>query len=254
MMEWLLHLPVVWMAFIIFATIYAIAALVFWSATRLTGERSRLVDPGILSPLGVVFGLLIVFTAAQVWGDLAQANSAVADEASAVRDVILLANALSERDKSRLRELMERHIDVSETEEWPAMAKGQAAIATPTALREALREALSFATVDDTQKTAKSEVINALQKALDARRKRIVISQTTISWVRWFGLLVTGLCVMLGIAFAHLDNRRNCRVALALFATGMAASVLIIASYGRPFNSTISPQLLLEVKAQFFAD
>src|SRR5262249_23710076 len=44
---------------------------------------------------------------------------------------------------------------------------------------------------------------------------------------------------------------RNCRIALALFATGMAASVLIIASYGRPFNSTISPQLLLEIKAQF---
>ena len=63
--------------------LYAIAALVFWSATRSTGDRSRLVDPGILSPLGVVFGLLIVFTAAQVWGDLAQANSAVADEASA---------------------------------------------------------------------------------------------------------------------------------------------------------------------------
>src|SRR5262245_13670611 len=74
---------------------------------------------------------------------------------------------------------------------------GQAAIATPRALREALREALAFATIDDTQKAAKSEVINALQKALDARRQRIVISQTTVSLVRWFGLLVTGLCVMI---------------------------------------------------------
>src|SRR5262245_40642931 len=134
------------------------------------------------------------------------------------------------------------------------MATGEAAIATPTALREALREALAFTTIDDTQKTAKSEVINALQKALDTRRKRIVISQTTISWVRWFGLLVTGLCVMIGIAFAHLDNRRNCRVALALFATGMAASVLIITSHGRPFNSAISPQLLRDIKAQYFTD
>jgi hypothetical protein len=91
MIEWFLHLPVVWMAFIIFAIIYLIAAVVFWSATKLAGDHGRLVDPGILSPLGVVFGLLIVFTAAQVWGDLAQANSAVADEASALRDVILLA-------------------------------------------------------------------------------------------------------------------------------------------------------------------
>src|SRR5262245_50740603 len=251
-MEWLLHLPVLWMGLVIFATAYLIAGVVFWSATRLTGDHSRLVDPGILSPLGVVFGLLIVFTAAQVWGDLERANSAVAEEASALRNIVLLANALSEHDKSRLRELIERHLDVSETEEWPAMATGQAAIATPTALREALREALAFQTIDDTQKTAKTEIIDALQKALDARRQRIVISQTTVSLVRWFGLLVTGLCVMIGIAFAHLDNRRNCRIALALFATGMAASMFIIASHSRPFNSTVSPQLLEEIKAQYF--
>jgi len=62
-MEWLLHLPVSWMSFIIFAAIYLIAAVVFWSATRLIGDGGRLVDPGLLSPLGVVFGLLIVFTA-----------------------------------------------------------------------------------------------------------------------------------------------------------------------------------------------
>ena len=66
------------------------------------------------------------------------------------------------------------------------------------------------------------------------------------------GLLVTGLCVMIGIAFAHLDNRRNCRIALALFATGMAASIFIIAAHSRPFNSTVSPQLLDEIKAQYF--
>ena len=253
-MEWLLRLPVLWMGLIIFAAIYLIAAVVYLSSTKLTGDRSRLVDPGILSPLGVVFGLLIVFTAAQVWGDLERANSAVADEASALRDVVLFARSLSEDDNSRLRALVERHIDVSETEEWPAMAKGSAAVAMPTPLREALREVLAFPTADDTQKTAKSEIINALQKALDARRHRIVISQTTVSRVRWFGLLVTGLCVMIGIAFAHLDNRRNCRVALVLFATGMAASILIIASHSRPFNSLVSPGLLHEIKAQYSID
>jgi hypothetical protein len=212
------------------------------------------VDPGLLSPLGVVFGLLIVFTAAQVWGDLERANGAVAEEASALRDVVLFSNGLSEHDKSRLRELIERHIDVSETEEWPAMATGRAEIAMPSALREALREALSFPTVDETQKIAKTEIIDSLQKALAARRQRIVISQATVSVVRWFGLLVTGLCVMVGIAFAHLDNHRNCRVALALFATGMAASIFIIAAYSRPFNNTVSPDRLRAIKAQYFTD
>jgi len=255
MSEWLLNLPVPWMAHIIFMSLYLIAAVVYWTATKLSGDRSgRLVDPGLLSPLGVVFGLLIVFTAAQVWGDLDKANSAVAGEASALRDVILLAQSLSDDDNSRLRALIERHIVTSETEEWPAMATGRAAIAMPTPLREALREVLAFPTADDTQKTAKSEIINALQKALDGRRQRIIISQATISGVRWFGLLVTGLCVMIGIALAHLDNRRNCRIALALFATGMAACILMIASYSHPFNRAVSPGRLHDIRAQYSID
>ena len=96
--------------------------------------------------------------------------------------------------------------------------------------------------------------VKSLQKALDARRQRIVISQTNVSRVRWFGLLVTGLCVLIGIAFAHLDNRRNCRIALVLFATGMSASILIIACHSRPFNSTVGPELLHEIKAQYSID
>lgn len=246
MSEWLLHLPALWMGLIIFAIIYSIAAVVFWVATKY-GDGSRFVDPGILTPLGVVFGLLVVFTASQVWADLDRANSAVADEASALRDILLLAGGLSDDESAKLRVFVQRHIHASETEEWPAMARGQAVVAMPTALREALKEVLSFPTADDPDKTA---IIKALEKALDARRQRIVISQATVNWIRWFGLWVTGLCVLVGVALSHLESRRNCRVALALFATGMAASILIIAFHSRPFSGKISPKLLHEIGAE----
>jgi len=71
-------LPVIWMAVVIFATTYVIAAAVFWCATRFwDNKRGHLPDRGMLSPIGVVFGLLVVFTAAQVWGDLERASNAV---------------------------------------------------------------------------------------------------------------------------------------------------------------------------------
>ena len=79
-MEWLLHLPVLWMGVGIFAATYLIAAAVCWSSTNLTGDRGRLVDPGVLSPLGVVFGLLFVFTAAQVWGDLERTPALISSQ------------------------------------------------------------------------------------------------------------------------------------------------------------------------------
>jgi hypothetical protein len=198
-----------------------------------------------LSPLGVVFGLLVVFTAAQVWADLERANSAVADEASALRDVVLLANSLSEDENSTLRALVRAHILTAENEEWPAMTRGDA-VAMPTPLRRVLQEVLALPTIDDLRKTA---IISALQKSLDARRQRIVISQSTVSGVRWLGLLLTGLCVLIGIALVHLDNLRNCRVALALFAMGMAASILIISAHSHPFSGAVSPALLHQIGA-----
>jgi hypothetical protein len=49
----------------------------------------------------------------------------------------------------------------------------------------------------------------------------------------------------------HSDNRLTCAIALAIFAMGIAVSVLLIAAYSRPFTDEISvgPQLLQQVIA-----
>ena len=66
MVEWLFQLPVMWMALVIFAGTYLIAAAVYWGTKRL-GFEGKVVDPAMLSPLGVVFGLLVVFTRLQTF-------------------------------------------------------------------------------------------------------------------------------------------------------------------------------------------
>ena len=60
-----------------------------------------------------------------------------------------------------------------------------------------------------------------------------------------------GLCTLIAIGLAHSANPRLCGVALALFAAGVAVSVLLIAAYSRPFTGDISvdPDLLKEVQA-----
>lgn len=240
MFEWLFHLPVVWMALVIFASTYLIAAAVYWITTRLE-FKGKVVEPAMLSPLGVVFGLLVVFTASQVWGDLDRASSAVAAEASALRTVVLLAGNLPKDEAESLRALVSRHIEKAVSEEWPAMEQGRATlVGLPAELSEALQKTLTFATADDSQKIVQREIVSALNSALEARRERIVISHSNVNAVKWIGLLVTGLCVLIATALTHLDNRRNCGIALALFATGMAVSLLMIASHTRPFSGEIS--------------
>jgi multisubunit Na+/H+ antiporter MnhC subunit len=84
---------------------------------------------------------------------------------------------------------------------------------------------------------------------MDARRQRIVISQSTVGTVKWAAILLQGLCTLVAIAMVHSDNRLTCAIALTLFATGIALSLLLIAAYGRPFTGEISvgPKFLKQV-------
>jgi multisubunit Na+/H+ antiporter MnhC subunit len=69
--------------------------------------------------------------------------------------------------------------------------------------------------------------------------------------VKWAALLLMTLITLIAIAMVHSDNRLTCGIALAMFATGIAASLLLIAAYTRPFTGDISvkPDLLQQVVA-----
>ena len=122
----------------------------------------------------------------------------------------------------------------------------------PTALIEALDDALALKPADDSQRTAQPEMVKVLHTALDARRQRIVISESDVGAVKWVGILLQGLCTLVAIAMVHSDNRRACAITLMLFATGVALSVLLIAAYSRPFHAGgyfVAPELLKQVIA-----
>jgi hypothetical protein len=254
--DWLLNLPVPLMALIVFAATYLVAAGVFLIVTGLAvGDRAKAfkaVSPGMLPPLGIIFGLLVGFIAVQVWGDFEKAKIAVATEAGALRTVVLFADAFPEEQKTQIDALINRHIEEAVTKDWPAMAAGKAKLSTlPAALTEELHDTLAIAPANDSERTALSQMMTALHTALDARRQRIVVSQSSVGRVKWTGILLQALCTLIAIAMVHSDNKLACGIALALFSTGIALSVLLIAAYSRPFTGQISvgPDLLKQVIA-----
>src|SRR5262249_41275400 len=95
MNDWLHSLPLFWMAFVVFAATYLIAAAICVIVTVLADARwvgaFKGIPAGILSPLGTLFALFVVFTAAQVWNDTDHATTAVIREARALRTVVILA-------------------------------------------------------------------------------------------------------------------------------------------------------------------
>jgi CubicO group peptidase (beta-lactamase class C family) len=74
-------------------------------SARGRASRFKGLSPGMLPPLGIIFGLFVAFIAAQVWGDIEHANAAINREACALRTVVLFAAAFRGEAEARLRDL-----------------------------------------------------------------------------------------------------------------------------------------------------
>jgi Protein of unknown function (DUF4239) len=254
MNDWLHHLPIVWMALLVFGLTALGTAGVYVVVMALSvGERARsfkAVSPGLLPPLGILFALFIAFTASQVWSDNDKANSVVDREASALRAAVILATAFPGESEARLRSLIRSYIADAVSQEWPMMADRTATLQMlPYSLAEALQLTLALAPTSQGQQTAQREITTALENALDARRQRIIISLSAVNWVKWLCLCLEAACALIAIAMVHSDNRLTAAITMGLFGTGVAASLLLILAYDRPFigQFSVGPTSLLQV-------
>src|SRR5919112_1488882 len=254
MPDWVQNLPVVWMTVVVFLATYLVAGAIYGVVVTLAvGARARAfkaVSPGMLPPLGIIFALLAAFVATQVWTDLATAGTEVTREASALRGVILLAGSFPGQPERQLRALVRRHVEHAVTHELPDMAQQKATLTvTSVPLATALRLALALKPQDEGQAAAQQEIVSKIEDALEARRARIIISESAVNGVKWSGLFLQAICTLLAIAMVHSDNRIASAIAMALFATGIAVSVLLIAAHNRPFSGEISvkPDALLQI-------
>ena len=253
MIDWLLNLPVLWMALVIFAATYLITGVIYYIIKSLAvGEPAKAfksVSPGLLPPLGTIFGLFVAFVAVQVWNDVERAKTAVSTEASALRAVILLSDIFPQQSKTNLHALVHRYIIHTATLEWPIMARQFSTLkAHPPDLLAAQHVVLAMTPNGRGQEIAQGAMAAALERALDARRQRIIISQSSVNWVKCVGLLLQAACTLVAIAIVHHDHRLTAVLALALFATGVAISLIMIAAHAQPFTGQMSvgPQILLQ--------
>jgi hypothetical protein len=254
MNDWLHNLPVVWMALLVFGLTALITAAIYALVMVLAvGERARsftAVSAGMLPPLSLLFGLFVAFTAAQVWNDNERAIAVVDREASALRTVVILAATFPGEPETRLRTLVHSYIADAAAQEWPMMAHRTATLGmVPYSLGEAVQFTLALAPSSPGPRVAQREIVTALENALDARRQRILISQSGINWVKWSCLFLQAAVALIAIAMVHSDNRLTSAIIMGLFAAGVAASVLLIASHDRPFIGQLSvgPGPLLQV-------
>lgn len=254
MSDWLHNLPILWMAVVVFSLTYLVSAAIYLFVMLLAvGERGqsfKAVSPGMLPPLGIIFGLFVAFTAAQIWNDTDRAHAAVNREASALRAVVILSSSFPGETEARVNALVRSYIEEATTREWPMMAQQTATLRfTPHPLVEVLQLDLSLAAVTAGQQLAQHEIATAVENALDARRQRIIISRAEVDSVKWACLFVQAACALFAIAMVHSGDRLASAITMGMFALGVAACILLIVAHDRPFNGhfSVAPSPLLQV-------
>ena len=119
---WLHDLPLAGLALVVFSLTFLATAIVYVVVMRLAvgrwGEAFKGLSPGMLPPMGLLFGLIVGFLAAQVWTDAGRAQDAVDREASALRSVVLLVQAFPGEPETHMDALVRRHIRTAVDDEW----------------------------------------------------------------------------------------------------------------------------------------
>jgi hypothetical protein len=252
---WLEGLPTASLIIVVLIGTLLLTAAIHFVAMRLAagphGAAVRSVSPGLLSPMGLVFGLIVGFLVAGLWGDYNDARDAVNREASALRSTSLVAAATFPGETStRLNALIDRQINDAATKEWPAMAEQRATLSNvPMPLATALRVVLQLDPANPAQATGQRELVSSLEAALDARRQRIIVSETSVNWVRWLAVVALAALTLVAIACVHAGDPRTAAIAMGIFGAAVAVTLVLIGAQARPFNGEfgIKPDPLLQV-------
>jgi hypothetical protein len=218
----------------------AAAAYAVVSLARRVGHGTTLrsISPVTLTPLVMIFGLFVGFLAADVWPSFERARAAVDQEAMALREAVLLAEALPPEARASLRAAVRAHITYAVKEEWPAMSIGGETLRRLP--RELMRGAMDLLALTPTQpghRLAQDRALVAIERALEARRQRIVLSQVSVGAIKWLVIIVLVALIHLTIAMLHVDSPAATLITMFLFGTAVAASMLLIMAYDQPFSS-----------------
>ena len=253
--DWLHGLPVFWMVAFVFGVAALVTAAIYAVVISLSkGERGHAfasISPGLLPPMGIVFALLVGFLAAEVWASGDRAEAAVSEEASSLRAVVLLSSEFPGEPEARMRSLVGRHIEDAVTQEWPQMAAQGATLSVVSApLADLQAMALGLRPESPGQTIAQQEIVTSVERALDARRQRIIVSESSVNGAKWGAVIALALLTLIAVGFVHSGNRRGAAIAMALFASAAAAAIVMIAAQERPFagHFAVSPTPLEQVE------
>ncbi len=178
----------------------------------------------IYGVLGVVYAVLLGFTAIIVWEQFRNAQEGVEREANAVVDLYRDAQVFPAEVRERIEQRLRDYTRLAVEEEWPAMAVGESGPRTWDAYNLLWRTYHEFKPEDDHQHTWYEQSVERLNLLGDQRRSRLLAIHSGVPSVMWGVLLGAGVIT---ISFSFLFGTQNPR-AQGLMTAALAFTIGIV--------------------------
>jgi hypothetical protein len=239
LLHWIESQPTMIIAFIMLAGCYLLAVVVYL-LVRLLGSgvlagELKATTPVMLTPLAVILGLMIAFLAQRVWTNIDHAHSYIGAETSALRQTVLLTDALPREVGEPLRDLIREHVNFVIAEDWESMSSLEGSRDLPEMLAKSMIQILAYAPATHGQQIAQEQIVVALNVATTARLDRILLSESAISPLQWQVIIVISVLILMTICMVHLDRPFTTMANLFVFSSAVATCLILIAVNDKPF-------------------
>ena len=195
----------------------------------------RIVGPDILADhndvagfiyavVGVVYAVLLGFSAIIVWEQFRHAQEGVEDEADALADLYRDSRVFPPEVRSAVELRVREYARLVIEKEWPAMAAGEPSSETWDEYNRLWRTYHDFEPQNDHQRAWYEASLQRLNALADARRDRLLSLRSGVPTVMWGVLFVGGVIT---IGFTFLFGLRNVR-AQSLMVAGLALTIGVV--------------------------
>jgi hypothetical protein len=222
-----------------FVLFYAIAAGIVWLTHKSPARPYFASCVGIPGPffasVAVMFGLFAAFLANDVQRRDAEAQAAVLHEADGVRTILRLSEAMGEAG-TPVKAAAVGYAQSVLDEELPAMRQRGAVTEDLDAVRNLILAVMAPAMTASAPPAAHEAMVGGLIDIRQARLARVTLAGGESAALNWLAVIVLGVLTQFAVAVVQLDKMRPQALALFVFTTAFAATVVLIGLGERPFS------------------
>ena len=221
-----------------FVVLFCIAAVIVW-LTHLSRLRPFFISCiGITGPffasVAVLFSLFAAFLANDVQHRAGEAQAAVLREADGIRTILRLSEALGAPGVTLKAAVVDYGQSVLD-KEWPLMQEGKP-VDDLHAFRSLTLAVMAPELTTAVPPAAHQAILSGLVEIRQARRERFSLFAHESDPVNWLGMLILGVTTQFAIAVVQLERLRPQALALFVFTTAFAATVVLVGLAERPFT------------------